>query len=228
MMPLYFYLMIGSLTVPMLFSIFKIDFIKHWKNFTISTVIVATVFLIWDAIFTANGVWGFNHDYCLGLFIFGMPIEEFSFFLIIPFTSLFTHFAILYVFPKLKVAKRLTEAVLILTILLSIVLIIKNPTSDYTVVNYLFLIGTILIGWWKNFNLLQQFMIPFLVILIPFFAVNGVLTGIATETPVVWYDNAENSGIRLTTIPIEDIGYAFTMLFGNLLIFESLNKKDNK
>jgi lycopene cyclase domain-containing protein len=53
--------------------------------------------------------------------------------------------------------------------------------------------------------------------------VNGALTGMFTEMPVVWYDNTENLGIRLISIPVEDIGYAFSMLFGNLFLFEKLN-----
>lgn len=45
--------------------------------------------------------------------------------------------------------------------------------------------------------------------LIPFFVVNGVLTGTGIQGPVVWYDNTHNLEIRLLTIPVEDIGYAF-------------------
>lgn len=67
---------------------------------------------------------------------------------------------------------------------------------------------------------LQRFYIAFLIILIPFFIVNGILTGTGLEEPVVWYNNAENLGIRLGTIPVEDIGYAFTLLFGNVLLIE--------
>jgi lycopene cyclase domain-containing protein len=61
--------------------------------------------------------------------------------------------------------------------------------------------------------------------LIPFFIVNGILTGSFIEVPIVSYNNSENLGIRLFTIPIEDIGYAFSMLFGNLMIFETLKKR---
>ena len=64
-----------------------------------------------------------------------------------------------------------------------------------------------------------------MVILIPFFIVNGILTGSFIETPIVSYNDLENLGIRLFTIPVEDIGYAFSMLFGNLMIFETLKKR---
>ena len=71
---------------------------------------------------------------------------------------------------------------------------------------------------------LQGFYASFILILIPFFIVNGILTGSFIETPIVSYNNLENLGIRLFTIPVEDIGYAFSMLFGNLMIFETLKK----
>jgi hypothetical protein len=61
--------------------------------------------------------------------------------------------------------------------------------------------------------------------LIPFFFVNGIFTGDVSELPMVSHNNKENLGLRLVTIPLEDIGYAFSMLFGNLVVFEFLNKK---
>lgn len=225
MIPLYFYLLIGSLIVPMLFSIFFIDFIKDWKSFIISTSIVAVVFLIWDAFFTASGVWGFEDSYSLGIFLFKMPIEEWLFFLIIPFCSLFTHFAFFYKFPDVRLSKTTTIAITMILIVVSLVLVLNYSSRAYTFVNYLFLCFTLSIGLLFNIQLLQKFYISFLIVLVPFFIVNGVLTGVATDVPVVWYDNAENLGIRITTVPVEDIGYAFTMLFGNILIFEKLKKK---
>tara|TARA_B100000809_G_scaffold266900_1_gene332741 strand:- start:33185 stop:33862 length:678 start_codon:yes stop_codon:yes gene_type:complete len=225
MTPLYLYLLLGSLIVPMLFSIFFIDFIKHWKSFFLSTSIIATVFLIWDVIFTVKGVWGFEETYCLGIDFLRMPIEEWLFFFVIPFCSLFTHFAFFYKYPYSKLKKHTTVIITLSLMFCCLLLLLTNYSKAYTFVNYTFLLITLSIGFLFNIQLLQKFYVSFLIIVIPFFIVNGVLTGIATEIPVVWYDNSQNLGIRLTTIPVEDIGYAFSMLFGNLLLFEKFNKK---
>ena len=225
MTPLYLYLLIASVSGPIFLTIVFPDVIKNWGKFILSTTLIAAVFLVWDAIFTANGVWGFNDDYILGFSFFGMPIEEWLFFLVIPFCSIYLHFAIDRHFPNLKLGKNLTiYLTIILLVLLSIVLFM-NLSKAYTAVNYSFLLLTMMLGLIFHIKLLQQFYLTLIVILIPFLIVNGILTGVITEEPVVWYNDAENLGIRIITIPIEDIGYAFTMLFGNLMIFETLRSK---
>ncbi|MGB2127837.1 MAG: lycopene cyclase domain-containing protein [Flavicella sp.] len=226
MTPIYLYTLLASLIVPMLFSIFCIDFIKKWKYFSISTLLVASVFLIWDVIFTDLRVWGFNHDYCLDAYFLGLPLEEWLFFTIIPFCSLFTHFSIFYAWPKLRLGRKTTLYISILLLLTVTVVLFFNFGKAYTTVNYSFVLITLAIGLLYDPTLLQQFYISFLVILVPFFIVNGILTGAITPNPIVWYDNTENLGIRIHTIPVEDIGYAFSMLFSNLMIFNKL--KNNK
>ena len=203
MTPLYLYLLIASVSGPLFLSIFFPDVIKNWGKFILSTTLIAAVFLVWDAIFTANGVWGFNDDYILGFSFFGMPIEEWLFFLVIPFCSIYLHFAIDRHFPNLKLGKNLTiYLTIILLVLLSIVLFM-NLSKAYTAVNYSFLLLTMILGLIFHIKLLQQFYLTLIVILIPFLIVNGILTGVITEEPVVWYNDAENLGIRIITIPIE-------------------------
>lgn len=224
MTPLYFYTLLGSILIPLLYSVFRTDFIKNWKNFIISTSLIAIIYLIWDVIFTNTGIWGFNDNYCLGIYFLKIPLEEWLFFFVIPFCSLFTHYAFFTIYSNLRLNKTLTLYVSVFIILLSFFLIVTNLSKAYTTVNFAFLAVIIVLGTMYKLKLLQQFYISFLIILIPFIIVNGILTGAVTETPIVWYNDLENLGIRFYTIPVEDFGYAFSMLFGNALIFETLNK----
>jgi lycopene cyclase domain-containing protein len=61
----------------------------------------------------------------------------------------------------------------------------------------------------------------YLLSLIPFFGVNGVLTAL----PVVIYNDAENLGIRLGTIPLDDTVYSFLLLMMNLTFYEWLRRR---
>jgi lycopene cyclase domain-containing protein len=228
MIGLYLYLLLGSLLVPLLYSIFVLDIIKYWKQFSLSTIIIAVVFLIWDYFFTKAGIWGFNDNYCLGIKIFKMPIEEWLFFLIIPFCSLFIHYAFVHLFPTFQLRKKLAIYITIALIATSIIFVLMNFSKSYTVVSFTVLTFVLSLGLIYHKILLQKFYFTFLIILIPFFIINGILTGFLTTSPVVWYNDLENLGFRIYTIPIEDIGYCFSLLFGNLIIFENLKKKVNK
>lgn len=227
MTPVYLYVLIGSISVPLAFTVFHLDVIKRWKDFLISTSTVAFVFLIWDALFTRAGVWGFNEAYCLGLKLFMMPLEEWMFFFAIPFCSLFTHFVLKHLAPKFFLNETLTRTIAGVLISVTCVLLCTQFSKAYTAVDAVFLIITLALGVVFYLQLLQRFFLSFLIILIPFFIVNGILTGSMIDSPIVWYNDDENLGVRLATIPIEDIGYAFSMLFGNLMIFERLKPKQD-
>jgi lycopene cyclase domain-containing protein len=70
------------------------------------------------------------------------------------------------------------------------------------------------------------FYLSYLIILIPFTVVNGVLTGYITPDPIVWYNDAENLGVRFLTIPIEDYIYYFLMYGMSYVIYEKIKKPE--
>lgn len=225
-MYLYLLLNIFSISIPFIYSFNKkMRFIKHWKAVFTSLTIVAAFFLIWDVFFTHFGVWGFNEDFHLPFLILGMPIEEWLFFICIPYASVFIHYALAYFKPGLLLSKKITKLLTVSIIAISLGLVIANYAKLYTLINYSVLTLVLAYGYLKGFNHLRRFYIAFLIILFPFFIVNGILTGTGLEEPVVWYDNSENIGIRIGTIPVEDVGYAFSMLFSSILLIEFFKEK---
>ncbi|CAA0157755.1 lycopene cyclase domain-containing protein [Tenacibaculum maritimum] len=224
---LYLLLNIGSLSIPLLYSIFekKFHFIQYIKAACLSISIIAVPFLIWDAAFTKIGVWGFNSNYHLPLKIIGMPIEEWLFFICIPYACLFTHEVLKYYFPNLKLSRRFAKQITVFLLLIAIGGLVFNFGKQYTTIN--FILFLLLMGYSlaKHLEVLQTYLPSFFVILFPFFIVNGVLTGSFIEAPVVWYDDAENMNFRLFTIPFEDAFYAFNLLFSIQLVFNYLKNK---
>lgn len=218
-MPLYSILLIGTLSIPLMLSFDKrLRFYKQWKYLFPSLIVIAVFFILLDILFTGWGIWGFNPDYHSDLLIFNLPLEEWLFFLIVPYASIFLHESILLFFPSLKLGHKTSRVITISLMLLFSATAFFNIEKAYTLYTSSLMIITLLFSWWDASKEIQRFYITFLVILIPFIAVNGILTGSLIEGEVVWYDNAENLGIRIFTIPIEDFGYGFSLILLNLML----------
>lgn len=225
----YLYLVIdlASLSLPLLFSFYpKANFSKKWKYLWPAILLPATFFLIWDEWFTSMGIWGFNPQYLIGIYFFSLPLEEVLFFICIPYACVFTYEAVGYLSKKDYLERFAPSTTLILGVTL-LLLAGFNIHRWYTTITF-FLCSIFLM--YLHFNLkpayLGKFYLAFLFILIPFFLVNGILTGTGLENPIVWYNDAENLGIRIGTIPVEDTFYGMLLILMNVVIFERLQKKE--
>jgi lycopene cyclase domain-containing protein len=68
-----------------------------------AVVPVALVFLAWDAVAIAAGVWTYNGDYITGIRLpFGLPLEEALFFVVIPVCALLTYNAVNTILDRRK------------------------------------------------------------------------------------------------------------------------------
>jgi lycopene cyclase domain-containing protein len=125
----------------------------------------------------------------------------------------------------MKLGENSSKSIAVGLMLTLVFVLIFNYDKWYTLVNFSLAIPLTLIVLKYNPKLLQHFFLTFLVMLIPFFIVNGVLTGSWIENQVVWYNNAENLGIRMGTIPVEDSIYAYSMILMSLFFFELLSSR---
>lgn len=219
----YLVLMLASLAGPLLLSFSKyVQYKKKWKFLPIPLTITLIYFVIWDSIFTKIGIWSFNEKYILGYKIFHLPIEEWMFFIIIPFCCVFVYECTNYFIKKDYLQKYAYSINAVILAIISVVAIL-NLDKTYTAFN--FISAAILLAYLQLFakpTWLGRFYVGYLFSLIPFFIVNGILTFL----PVVKYNNAENLGIRLFTIPIEDTIYCLLLLLMNVTMYEYLKRKN--
>ncbi|WP_310380410.1 lycopene cyclase domain-containing protein [Flavobacterium sp.] len=224
-MSLYLILNIGSLLIPFLYSFeSRMRYINRWKAVFSAIAITAVVFIIWDIVFTKIGVWSFNPRYHSGIEFFDLPVEEWLFFICIPYSSIFIHFAFHYFCPKVSLSEKTVRIIYGIIMAVVVPTIVFHYDKWYTAVNYSFLVLVLSYTFFKARSILNTYFISFLIILIPFALVNGILTGSFIDEPVVSYNNNENLGIRLGTIPIEDIGYAFSMILMSLVLIKKIEK----
>lgn len=220
---IYISLMLGSLLFPFAFSFEKrIRFHTKWKYLWVAIAIPAAFFIIWDVWFTAKGVWWFNDPYILGPRLLDLPLEEWLFFVVIPYCSLFIYEIVKYFLPDTYQSKLLRPALIVLVGVFALITFLYVDRA-YTFYNFLFntlfLIFLLLNKWFREH--LTHFILAFFIALIPMFLVNGVLTSL----PVVGYNPLENSGIRITTIPVEDFFYFFLLFMMNVFIYERLQRR---
>jgi lycopene cyclase domain-containing protein len=137
----------------------------------------------------------------------------------------FTYEALKYLVTKDYLALY-QKIISILLIVMLVVVATFNLGKWYTATTFLALAAylTVLQFVLKS-DFLSRFYFSYAFVLIPFFIVNGILTGSFIEGEVVWYNDAENLGIRIGTIPVEDIFYGMLLLVMNVSIFEWLQRR---
>lgn len=199
----------------------KVAFHTKWKYIWQGILLNLVVFLPWDSMFASLGVWGFNDEYLIGIKWFHLPLEEYLFFLVVPYAALFVYACLEIYFPK-DILYRPRKLIAWAVILLCMGLYFNYGDRLYTAVATLylsFMMLLVLISGKHHF--LGRFFMTFLIICIPFLIFNGILTGL----PVVWYDDVENLGIRIFSIPVDDLIYNMGMLLIPLGMYARFTRK---
>jgi len=204
----------------------QVHYFEKWKWAILSAIIVAIPYLIWDEIFTQHGFWGFNQDYLLGVYLGNLPIEEVSFFIVVPFACTFIYACVRHYFKTVN---------------------LKTFNLIFYILFFAFMIwvGEVGVkGWYSRiaislglilslFLFIQREKFVFIPLtftfsMIPFLFMNGILTGSFIEEPIVWYNSNEFSNLRINTIPCEDVVYGFGLIVLNILLYRLFVLKNSK
>jgi lycopene cyclase domain-containing protein len=166
-------------------------------------------------------VWGFTPTYLSGIYLFGLPLGEYLFFITVPFACIFIYKCLELFFPEGIITSKLAGKISQLLIPFSLAVGIISYDKIYTASTFILLgIALIYVSWIAKCSWLPRFYESYALSLLPFFLKNGILTGSFLESEVVWYNNSENLGIRIGTIPFEDIFYGMLLILGTLYFYE--------
>lgn len=224
-MSLYLWVILSAFVGPLFLSFDKkVHFYTYWKSVFFGITLVAILFIIGDELFTQWKVWGFNSDYVLGIYLGNLPLEEVLFFVIVPYNCLFIHEVQKAYFPNLKL-NNLSKYFLPIFGFICLLLILFNWGNYYTVTYCTTSLLLSIVFYFKKATWFPRFVLTYMTSIIPFLIVNGILTGMFTPSPIVWYNESHIIGWRIVTIPIEDLFYCFSMLLPVIWIHESLIKK---
>lgn len=224
---LYLWIDLLTLAGPLLLSFDKkVRFYKNWKALFLSIAFMMALFIPWDIIFTTKGIWGFNPRYLCGLEIGHLPIEEWMFFIVVPYACVFIYECGKAYFPDFL--QRIAQPAYLTIAIMAFAIGLLNYDKWYTVINLLGTTAVTLIYLILNQRNAGDVLMAYLLSLIPFVLVNGILTGSFLNEPIVWYNDSENLGIRIFTIPMEDVFYLWFLLLVVLMPYEGLKKLELK
>ncbi len=223
----YFLILAVSLAGPLALSFDKkVAFYTKWKYFFPAMILPAVFYIVWDSYFTGKGVWGFNPAYVTGINFAGLPIEEILFFFVVPYCCVFIYECVRCYFPRLNngLASHVFLRLLAGCLLVVGAIYYKKDYTAYTFILFavFVFIFYLLRQYFTSFRV-SAFLVAYAIILIPFLVVNGFLTAF----PVVLYNDAENLGIRIYSIPLEDVVYGMLLVFLNIVLFEKIRSAGN-
>jgi lycopene cyclase domain-containing protein len=212
----YSYLILHLITLagPVLSSFDKkLRFFNRWNQTIVPILLVGTVFVIWDIIFTSLGIWGFSSEFVLGLYCFNLPIEEVLFFVSVPFCVLFLYEVAGFYQFAIQVPRYFYYGIQCV--------LIGTAAIFYERIYTLSVVTVSLILMNVPFTKRRSSVIAgtYLLHLPGFLLINGVLTSF----PIVWYNTSHISGFRLGSIPCEDLLYSFMLIWGTVYLYDQVS-----
>ena len=149
------------------------------------------------------------------------------FFIVVPYASVFIY-ACLVAYMKTDPLKKIHRPFLLILSFVLIIVAAVQYQRIYTSITFFATSLLILYNLKMNREWLSMFLLSYFVVMIPFLAVNGILTGSFIEEQVVWYNPAHILNIRIVTIPVEDSIYNLMMFLMTVQFMEFFKRRKRK
>lgn len=202
----------------------KIKFIRNLFPVVISILISGALFISWDIDAADRGDWSFNANYVNSFRLYGLPVEEILFFITVPYSVLFIYESINY-YIKNKNYIKYKPGLLIFSVLLlgaGVLCVGINYTSTVLLIGGMIFAMIYLLG--SKIFLNRAVFATLCISLIPFMIVNYILTSL----PVIIYSQDAITGIKITTIPIEDFLYSISLISLCLFVYLYVKSRFHK
>jgi len=220
-----FYLKLNLIIIafPLLFSFLPASrFYRNWRPLLFSIILVGGSFILWDILFAARGAWSFNPQFVSGDRFFGLPYEELLFFVTVPYSCLFLYEGIVKYILDRGVGFSRTAYLMVAGLLIVSAIVFYSKVYTCAALLLCGLLFLAMAFWLERYLRSFVYWLWMVFVMLLFIIFNYLLT----SHPVVIYNPAAITNIRLATIPIEDFFYNFCLLTLYLICYR-LAKHDD-
>ena len=219
----YLLILIATIAISLYFSFGKqLRFYDKLKYIIPAILFSGAIFIIMDLRFEERAIWKFNSEFTLGVNILNLPIEEWLYFMAIPFLGV-----TIYEFLKYRFSG--FEQPNVFVILSLLLLVIFAFTAYFTRQKlypfFTFFLLTIYLGYTVFRNRFKKhytkFYLAYFVMLVPFIIISEIITTL----PIIEYNPIHILGVRIFSIPIENFASLFLLLLMNITIYEFLKDR---
>ncbi|WP_158798288.1 lycopene cyclase domain-containing protein [Pedobacter sp. L105] len=223
----YTYLLIdlGLLLIPvLLFSIKQLNFTNDSKFIILAVLINVFTFSVPTEFLTQFKVVVFNPPYLTGMTLWELPIEELLLLLVLPLSGLAVYLFLNIRFPDNNLEKySLALSHIIMGI--CIAMLYFGHRKFYPLFTFSILLAFMLyIEYVNKIRFMYRFYRAFIISLVPFYLVYGILTTL----PAVQYNQLETLNFNLGHIPFESHFYFMAMLLLSVYLFELFKSRSQR
>lgn len=193
---------------------------RHLLGLLAGYLFVSFPFMVWDVWAVAAGHWHFNEAYVTGPYLFDVPLEEYLFFLTVPFAAV-------YVWGLVKkfVADRSLAGIFPLLVFgivggISVWMLINFWDNGYTRSAAIASLIAVLVAASSRIAYTWRFWTFQLLLLGLFLVFNSILTML----PIISYGPDAIIGFKIGDIPIEDFLFNFAFINLFLLVFNAADR----